>query len=335
MLKVSHYQRKQTSAMYSLERLFADVRAAMPTDINIVKHESTFMSKGLWRRAYNIVEAYFRQSDINHVTGDVHFLTYLIKRQCTVLTILDCVGIVHLTGIRKELLRLFWYTLPVRFATAITVISNSTKQELLKLINCDPNKIQVIHCCVSVDFRYAQRDFNTECPRILQIGTGKHNKNIARVAEALAGIRCRWVVIGPLSAEQLAVIEKHDLNYENHFGLSNEALLEQYKQCDMLVFASTYEGFGLPIVEANAVGRPVVTSTIYSMPEVAGEAACLVDPYSVKSIRNGILKVISDADYREDLVKAGFINVERFRPSVIAEQYAQLYRNIATKHVLE
>lgn len=334
MLKVSHYQRKQSSGMFSLERLFADVRDAMPTDINIVKQESTFVSKGMWRRAYNIVEAYFRQGDINHITGDVHFLTYLIKRQRTVLTILDCVGIVHLKGIKKELLRLFWYTLPVRFATAITVISTATKQELLKTVNCDPNKIQVIHCCVSVDFRPDQRAFNTGCPRILQIGTGVTNKNVARVAEALAGIRCQWVIIGRLSTGQVTLIESHGLNFENHFDLSDEALLKQYQQADMLVFASTYEGFGLPIIEANAVGRPVVTSILYSMPEVAGNAACLVDPYSIESIRTGILKVINDADYRANLVKAGFINVERFRPSVIAEQYAQLYRNVYANNSL-
>jgi glycosyltransferase involved in cell wall biosynthesis len=110
--------------------------------------------------------------------------------------------------------------------------------------------------------------------------------------------------------------------------LSNEDLLKQYQCADMLVFASTYEGFGLPIVEANAVGRAVVTSNICSMPEVAGDAACLVDPYDVESIRKGILQVINCADYRAALVTAGLKNVERFRPEKIAEQYAQLYRKI-------
>jgi glycosyltransferase involved in cell wall biosynthesis len=64
------------------------------------------------------------------------------------------------------------------------------------------------------------------------------------------------------------------------------------------------------------------------MPEVAGTAACLVDPYDIASIRTGILRVLNDADYRAGLVKAGYSNVERFRPVVIAEQYAQLYRRI-------
>lgn len=332
MLNVTHFHRMPTSDSYSLERVFTDIRHVMPIDINVVIQESRFASRGLWRRAYNIVEAAFKQGDINHITGDVHFLTYLLKRQRMVLTILDCVSLERLSGIKRWMLRLFWYVLPVYFADTITVISTATKQELLKVVDCNPDKIKVIYCPVSACFIPDVWGFNTDYPRILQIGTGVHNKNVARVAAALAGINCRWVIIGRLSAEQLADIANHGLDYENHIDLSNEALLEQYKLADMLVFASTYEGFGLPIIEANAVGRPVVTSTLYSMPEVAGDAACLVDPYNVDSIRNGILRVIKDADYRDSLVKAGFKNVERFSATAIAEQYAQLYRELANRH---
>ena len=184
--------------------------------------------------------------------------------------------------------------------------------------------------CIPDWFKPVPLIFNTACPRILQVGTTE-NKNIERVAAALSNVNCQWIIIGRLSPAQRAVIESHGIDYENHVGLSEETLLEQYKLADMLVFASTYEGFGLPIVEANAVGRPVVTSNLYSMPEVAGNAACLVGPYSIVSIRAGILKVIEDADYRESLVRAGFINAERFRPTVIAEQYVQLYRRIYSK----
>ena len=70
----------------------------------------------------------------------------------------------------------------------------------------------------------------------------------------------------------------------------------------MLTFVSTYEGFGLPILESQATGRPVVTSNVSSMPEVAGDAACLVNPYDADSIREGILRVINDDAYRKDLM---------------------------------
>ena len=97
---------------------------------------------------------------------------------------------------------------------------------------------------------------------------------------------------------------------------------------DLLVFVSTYEGFGLPILEAQATGRPVITSNVLSMPEVAGDSACLVDPFDVSSIRKGILKVINDPAYREKLIKRGFENVKRFQPDKIAEQYADIYRGL-------
>ena len=328
MIKVTHYHRKVKLGAYSVERLFTDIRSFMPPDIKITVQESTFVSRGFFRRFYNIVEAAFRQGNINHVTGEVYFLTYLLNRHRTILTILDCGGLERLSGIKKWVLWLLWYKLPVYFASVITVISTTTKQELLKHVNCDPDKIQVIYACVSTSFCPDVRPFNGDYPRVLQIGTGSHNKNLTRVAQALAGIPCRWIIIGTLSVEQLAVIKSYSIDYENYAYLSEEALLVQYQQADMLVFASTYEGFGLPIVEANAVGRPVVTSNLYSMPEVAGDAACLVDPFNVISIREGILKIITDAEYRENLVTSGFTNVRRFHPTVIAAQYAQLYRQL-------
>jgi glycosyltransferase involved in cell wall biosynthesis len=99
----------------------------------------------------------------------------------------------------------------------------------------------------------------------------------------------------------------------------------------MVVFASTYEGFGLPIVEANATGRPVVTSNIFSMPEVAGDAGCFVDPFDASSIRAGIVRVVEDEAYRQGLIKKGFKNVKRFRADAIAHQYAELYNDLFSK----
>ena len=82
--------------------------------------------------------------------------------------------------------------------------------------------------------------------------------------------------------------------YVNYTNLSQEAIIQQYIDCDMLSFVSTYEGFGMPIIEAQAIGRPVITSNIGAMKEVALDTACLVDPYDVESIKNGIQKLIRE-----------------------------------------
>jgi len=186
----------------------------------------------------------------------------------------------------------------------------------------------VIHNPVSDEFQFSAANVISATPRILHIGVTP-NKNLERVAQALQGIACTLVVIGPLSPSQKAILSAHGVACENHFNLSRAELLTQYQRADMLLFASTYEGFGLPIIEAQAVGRPVITSDLCSMPEAAGGAACLVDPYDVAAIRQAVLRVMEDHEYRDDLIARGLVNVERFRASKVAAQYAQLYRTVA------
>lgn len=84
----------------------------------------------------------------------------------------------------------------------------------------------------------------------------------------------------------------------------------------------------MPILEANAVGRPVITSNRSSMPEVAGSAACLVDPDQPDSIRDGIKRIMDDSSYRQRLVAAGYENVKRYRADVIVAEYVSLYRKV-------
>jgi len=110
--------------------------------------------------------------------------------------------------------------------------------------------------------------------------------------------------------------------------LTDEELVAAYQRCDMVVFASLYEGFGLPILEAQAIGRPVITSNFGAMREAAGDGALFVDPYSVDEIRAAILRIKNEPALREELVCKGRENVERFRAPVVAARYAELYRQI-------
>ncbi len=326
-MRVTHFQRRPRPVDFSLERLFRDVRAAMPPGIECRVHVARFISSGFWKRLYNVLEAPFYHGEINHVTGDTHYQGYLLPKHRTLLTIPDCAPLARLRGWRRAVLRFFWYTLPVRRAGLVSVISEATKAELLRHVRCAPEKVRVVACCVSPTFRADPRPFDAARPRLLQIGTGK-NKNLPRVAEALAGIPCHLQIIGRLDAEQEDALRAHNIDHTATDGLSDDAVAAAYRECDLVVFASTYEGFGLPIAEANAVGRPVVTSNVLSMPEVAGDAACLVNPFDVVSIRAGVQRVIDDAAYRGQLIERGFANAARFSAGAVALKYAELYEEL-------
>ena len=84
----------------------------------------------------------------------------------------------------------------------------------------------------------------------------------------------------------------------------------------------------MPIIEGQAVGRVVFTSDLEPMKEIAGDAALLVDPYSIESIRNGVMELIKNHHYRDDLIKRGLENIERFKLPTIVKRYMDLYAKL-------
>lgn len=328
-MRVVQYSRKRRPAgNFSIESIFDDVRRRLAPELLIRERIAPCQSNGLLRRMWIALDAWWYQGTVTHVTGDINFATILLNRKHTILTSHDCSFLGRSHGIKHRVLRFFWVELPTRRVTLITTVSQAAKNELLSYANgCSESKVVVIPNAISSAFSIANKTFSRP-PRLLQVGTAV-NKNLDRSIEALRGLDCTLAVIGKLSTELSQKCSDYNIRLETFQDLSLEEVVDQYRKCDIVLFPSTIEGFGMPILEGQATGRPVVTSNLSSMPEVAGEAACLVDPFDVNSIRDGIRRVIQDDEYRQQLVEKGLENVKRFDPQCIAQQYLDLYRKVA------
>lgn len=325
-MKVHFFFRKR-GVFFSIEELFTTIINHFPQEIDAKKLTVPYGGANPLTVFKNCMWAWHHQGEINHITGDIHYVALGLKRQKTILTMLDLRMLENVSWLKRFLLKVFWVSLPVRCASFVTVISEETKRNLLLQTNIDPARIKVIPCCVSKQFTYSPKSFNSKKPLILHVGV-TDNKNIPRLAEAINGLDCRLRILGQPTADQCRVLKENEIQYDWVANLALDQVVEQYRACDLVSFVSTYEGFGMPIIEANAIGRPVVTSSVSSMPEVAGDAACLVNPLDVNDIRRGILQVFSCPDYRDLLIKNGLKNAERFSPVTIAQKYADLYKEI-------
>jgi glycosyltransferase involved in cell wall biosynthesis len=326
--RVIHFQRNPFDDQFSIELLFASLRSSMRgLGVDVTPVVVPYQSKGFWPRAADVAWVRRHQGDVNHITGDVHFLALGLRPERTILTIHDCWALERLGGVKHWMMRKFWFDLPIRHVRYVTVISYETKRQLLRYVDVPEEKIVVIPDAVAPIFQPYAKPFCADCPQILHIGT-KANKNLPRLIEALRGIRCHLKVVGILDNEQRRLLETSGLSYDVDANVGEAGMYRAYCDADVVSFASLYEGFGMPIVEAQWVERPVVTSHCSSMPEIAGDGACLVDPFDVKSIREGLERVIGDEAYRESIVERGRKNREQFALEEVARRYIELYERV-------
>lgn len=329
-IEVFFFQRRPRNGFsFSIEYIFQEVRQQLSSQIEAKVLISSCFNDGYLSKLINVLEAGFRQgSTINHITGEVHFLNFLMRRRHVILTIHDCGVIRRKTGFAKKIVNWLYLSGPVKRASVITAVSEETKKEIVSYTNCKPEKIKVIPVFVDPRYLPMPKKFNKLNPTILHIGTGP-NKNLLRLIEALAGLECFLVIIGKLSDDYLNALAQYKIAYRNEYNISHDRLNQVYNECDILSFVSTFEGFGMPIIEANSVERVVVTSNISSMPEVAGDSGCLIDPFDIRSIRNGFIKVIENDQYREQLIELGRKNKLRFEVSKIANMYLDVYKQVS------
>jgi glycosyltransferase involved in cell wall biosynthesis len=323
------FRRARPNGNTSIEDSFFEMMAAFPndSDFTLAPFKSSFYSNGFLPRLRAVLEVRRNQAEINHITGDTNFLALGLPRRATILTIHDCGFLDGKNWFARWVLKQFWLKLPVKNSQIVTAVSEATKQDIIRLTGCRPQKIYVVPTIIRSVFRYRPKPFQKNYPTILHIGNAP-NKNLERHAQALAGFPCHFHVIGQISDKQIALLKQLKLDFTISYNLSLEAMQTAYEKADILLFCSLIEGFGMPILEAQTIGRVVVTSSISAMPDVAGEGACFADPLSISDIQRAIQLVINDEVYRNELINKGLNNVKRFNPSTVAQQYLGLYKKI-------
>ena len=235
--------------------------------------------------------------------------------------------------------RLRWI---VRHAARVIVVSDATRRDLLERTGIDPARADVVHEARGHGAiepaplaAVLRRHRLTDLPYVLMVGTLEPRKNHVRTLHAFEAIAERFPTLrlalagdwGWRSAAIRRALEASPARHRVHvLGRVREADLPGlYAGARVFAFPSLYEGFGIPLLEAMAAGTPVLTSDVSSMPEVAGDAALLVDPHSVDAIRAGLERLLTDEPLRARLVAAGRTRERTFTWARAARRTLDVY----------
>jgi len=238
----------------------------------------------------------------------------------------------------------------INWTDLIITVSESSKRDIVKYLNVKPEKIYVTHLASRYDTNYLNIEvidilkekisYNFIKPYILFVGTLEPRKNINKIIDAFNLLKKRHkidhqlILIGKKGWQYKSILTDIQKSpYKNEIFqldyLADELVALFYSKADVFVYPSHYEGFGLPVLEAMTLGAPVVASNTSSIPEVAGDAAILIDPDDFMQIAEALLKVISDRQLRQDLINKGKARASLFSWENTAKKTLEAYRSIS------
>jgi glycosyltransferase involved in cell wall biosynthesis len=292
-------------------------------------------------------EKYLGLPDIIHGTDHV---VYPAAKSLKVMTIHDLTYIKYPNFV-NWIVRSYTHRIRqcLKWTDLVITISESSKKDIIEYFQVEPDKIYVTPLAsrYNADYLSAENILNIEKqvkydfsqPYLLFVSTIEPRKNINSIILAFNLLKTKYKI-----EHQLILIGKKGWKYEPIFTaienshwknqihhldyLSDELVALFYSKADVFVYPSYYEGFGLPVLEAMALGTPVVTSNTSSIPEVTGDAAILIDPNDPIQLAEAILQVISDSRLRQDLIEKGKARAKLFSWERTAKETLKAYRSI-------
>jgi glycosyltransferase involved in cell wall biosynthesis len=281
-----------------------------------------------------------------------HYVLPPLVRCRSVVTIHDCIHLMFPQYLPNRLALEYARTsisLAARRATRVLTVSESSKRDILRFVSTESDKITVIYNAYDERFGVEPREEDVVRVReryqlhdefVLYAGNVKPHKNLERLIVAFDLVRKRGldhlklVLIGDDISRYSALrraVHQHQLHkYVRFLGyLPEETLAVMYRLAGLFVFPSLYEGFGLPPLEAMASGTPVVTSNVSSLPEVAGDAAILVDPHDPHAIADGVYRLLTDEHLRRDLRLKGLARARQFSWEESVRRVRAIYEEVA------
>lgn len=234
-------------------------------------------------------------------------------------------------------------------ASAIIAVSENTRQDVIELLDIDPEKVKTIYSGVnpvhSLPNNREEKDFfklhDLGSRFILYLGTIEPRKNLIGLIHAYNLFRnnniklvdVQLVLAGAKGWRNRDIFQawedspyRHDIKFLGYVSNSEKELL--YKRAELFVYPSYYEGFGLPVLEAMDRGLAVITSNVSSIPEVVAESAIMLNPYDISEIAKALELLISDDDLKLSLVESGLKRAQEFSWEKTAEQYLHLFKNL-------
>ena len=323
-----------------------DVKSQIDYDIKIKQNKMlTYTMYNFLTKKLNI-----RHNLIFGTKSDIyHFFNFTIPKNIkgkVINTIYDTVFISapETMGDRKELEE---YKYGAQKSDLIITISESAKNDIIKNLDVKEDKIEIVYPGIDLEnysriyekeeLERIRKKYNLPSEYILYLGTIEPRKNIERIIKAFIKYKkerkdnLKLILSGKKGWKyenimELVKLRPEDITFTEY--VDEEDKIALYKMAELFVFPSLYEGFGMPVLEAMAAGVPVVTSNVSSLPEVAGDAAILVDPLNEDEIFEAYKKILSDKKLQREMIQKGLEQAKKFEWKESVKVLEQIYEKM-------